>query len=226
MAWVALCLFARTDEDGDLDRLPLRPPLGLPRRELEALVRAVRAETGCCTAREDRDTCAAETARFRAERSHVVVTNHSFALARQSFFKRIVFDECEHLHEQAHAAFSHTLGTHEVRDFLGQLRQPGRPTSRAPLDRLERLVPPGSSAGRTLDQCLAAWYAMLGGLEHLEGAIDDFKRWRDAARRERAPRDRHSLLREYVEAERGELLATRVELHAAGSLWIHGEKPG
>ena len=60
---------------------------------------------------------------------------------------------------------------------------PGRPTSRAPLDRLERLVPPGSSAGRTLDQCLAAWYAMLGGLEHLEGAIGDFKRWRDAARR-------------------------------------------
>ncbi len=220
MAWIALCLFARTDEDGDLDRLPMRPPLGsgeASRRELASLVRAVRAETGCCAAREDRETCAAETARARAERSHVVVTNHSFALARQGFFKRIVFDECEHLHEQAHAAFSHMLSTREVREVLGRLRQPDRPVSRAPLDRLERVVPPGCSASRTLEACVAAWRAMLAGLEQLERAIEVFKRWRDVAQRERAARDRHSLLREYVEADGDQLLAARVELHTAGT---------
>ena len=208
LAWTALLLFARRDPEGDLDRFPRRAALfgeagrgvrrSAHRIELDSLLRAVRADKGCCHASADRETCAAEVARFRAERSHVVITNHSFALARQSFFERVVFDECEHLHDQAHAAFSHSVSLAAVRDLLERLRQPGRPTSRAPLDRLVRVAPPGSVAEEALETCVRAWYAVWGELDRLEGAVGGFKRWRAEAARQRERRDAHSLLREFV----------------------------
>jgi Rad3-related DNA helicase len=111
LAWSALAIFAMVEPEGDLDRFA--PKLALTdarhthlERELEPLVRAVRAQVGCCHDRADRRTCAAEIARARAEHAHVVVTNHAFALARQDFFKNVIFDECEHLHDQAHGAWS------------------------------------------------------------------------------------------------------------------------
>jgi len=229
LAWTTLCLFALTDPDGDLDRFPARSPLAESTHHkhpavgaLNALLRAVRAAPACCSTKHDRATCAAEVARYRAERSHVVVTNHSFALARQAFFKHVVFDECEHLHDQAHAAWSHTLALTDLRRFVTSLRQPGRPAATAPLDRLEQVVPEGAAAHVALAGCVNAWFAVLAALDALEQSLARFKDWRETQRRTREARDEHSLLREYVEAaadgepEAGaRLLADRVALHRA-----------
>jgi ATP-dependent DNA helicase DinG len=227
LAWTALALFAMTDDSGDLDRFPARfaltrgpAPRAQAQRAFESLVRSVRAHSGCCSLTGDRETCAADLARERAERSHVVITNHSFALARQTFFKRLVFDECEHLHEQAHAAWSHELSPRALREFLVRLRQGGRETSRAPLDRLERTVPPGTEAHRALEEATASVAAASRALERLCGALQGFKAWREEARRGRSERDEHSLLREYVLAHEelagaGELLEAHRELASA-----------
>jgi ATP-dependent DNA helicase DinG len=204
LAWTSLALFALMDDDGDLDRFPMRAAIAATPakhlRELETLARAVRCAPVCCTAREDRETCAAEIARMRAERSHLVVTNHAFVLAVQSFVKHVVFDECEHLHDQAGGAWSHTATLREMREQLVRLRQPGRPNSRAPLDRLERVLLPNSAGFELLQGCVTAVYATLGALDSLEVEIANFRTWRDAQRRLREPRDEHSLLREYVTA--------------------------
>lgn len=227
LAWTTLTLFALTDTDGDLDRLPVRSALDASMhyqhpavRALNTLVRGVRGAVGCCSAKDDRATCAAEVARLKAERSHVVVTNHSFALARQSFFKHVIFDECEHLHSQAHAAWSHSLSLTELRSFTTGLRQPGRPRARAPLDRLEQVVPEGGAARAALDECIAAWFAVLASLDGLERSLGHFKDWRETLQRARENRDEHSLLREYIDGAddiigAGELLRDRIDLQQA-----------
>ena len=230
LAWTTLCLFGLTDTDGDLDRFPVRSALDESThykhpsvQALNALIRGVRAQTACCSAKEDRATCAAEVARLKAERSHVVVTNHSFALARQAFFKHVIFDECEHLHDQAHAAWSHSISVRELRDFTTTLRQPGRPVARAPLDRLEQTVPPGGAAREALDECIAAWFELLAALDGLDDSLASFKDWRNTMLRAREQRDQHSLLREFIESVGTDdsipgaldLLRDRVELQQA-----------
>jgi ATP-dependent DNA helicase DinG len=224
-AWSMVLLFALSDPAADLDHFPRQPWLrALERggreqefaRELEALVRAVRAHGGCCTSREDRATCGAEVARAVAEKSHVVITNHSFALARQEYFRHVIFDECEHLHEQAHAAWSLAVSLRDVREQLRRLHDPG-PASRAPLDRLARLAPPDSLAADVVRECRVAWATALGALQQLEAAARAFFRWRERERR--TARDEHSLFREYGESERGaELLAARADLADALAL--------
>lgn len=96
LAWSQLALFALTDLDGDLDRFPRRAPIGLMsesryRAIAGSLVRATRSRSGCCEHRDDRATCAAELARGRAERSHLVITNQSFTLTRAEFLRHVVF---------------------------------------------------------------------------------------------------------------------------------------
>jgi Rad3-related DNA helicase len=215
LAWLALCLFALTDENADLDHFPPRPALAGERaaayaRELGAIVRHARAFSSCCTTREDRESCGAEVARARAERSHVVIANHSFSLARQDFFRHVVFDECEHLHDQAHGAWSITIAVRDMREGLARLRQEGRLISHAPFDQLERVAPDGSKAREVLDECLAHWEAASDGVGMLEVALKTFKDWRSGERRRRHARDEHSLLREYVlHADARALLAAR-----------------
>jgi ATP-dependent DNA helicase DinG len=203
LAWASLVLFALTDEDGDLDRFPMRAALAAQPtaylREIETLVRAVGAAPACCKTRADRDACAAEVARLRAERSHVVVTNHSFALARQAFFRHMVFDECEHLHDQAGSAWSHTITLRDIREHLSRLRQPGRTNARGPLDRLERSLFDGLAGSELLQASVKARYATLGALEGLQTALDGYRAWRGERQRGRETRDEHSLLREFVE---------------------------
>jgi ATP-dependent DNA helicase DinG len=220
LAWASAMLFAWTDEDGDLDRFPMRVALAAePRsgyqRELESLVRSVRAAPGCCRGRSDRETCAAEVARQRAERSHLIVTNHAFALIRPNYFRHVVFDECEHLHDQAGGAWSWSVTLREIRELLVRLRQPGRPNSRAPLDRLERLTLEGDPAHPFLAGCRDAWFEALGALDALQAAVGGFKAWREQEQRKRDPRDQHSLLREYVEAAGGEGARALLEAHRA-----------
>lgn len=222
LAWASLVAFALGDDDGDLDHFPLRASLASAPaaylREVEAQTRAVRCAIACCKTRSDRDACAADVARVRAERSHVVITNHSFALARQAFFRHVIFDECEHLHDQAGDAWSHTVTLRQIREQLARLRQPGRVSSRAPLDRLERSLFDGLAGAEMLQTSVKAWYATLAALEQLELAINGYREWRDTERRTRDARDEHSLLREFLELVDGahpaalQLVATRVEL--------------
>ncbi len=211
LAWEQLCVFALTDIEGDLDRLPLGAPLALADRDaysraLSAFVRGARAQTGCCTQRDDRDTCAADVARARAQRSHVVIVNHAFALARQEFFRHLVFDECEHLHEQAHSAWSHDVSFRDMRGLLARLSHPELERSRALLDRFERQLLAGTPAHACVGACLEAWNDADTALESLEDAAIEFDGWRAEQSRSREARDDHSLLREYVQTEGQTLL--------------------
>jgi ATP-dependent DNA helicase DinG len=209
LGFAHLLAFALTSPDGDLDQLPpiARTPLGGlegAAAERARLVRAVRGRTGCCRRRNDRERCGADAARHRAERSHVVLTNHAFALARREFFAHLVFDECEHLHDQAHSAFSHVVPTAELEDQLVALRAGSgrrrRRTGRGPLDRLLKVVPMGSAAFQHAQAACDQQEAALDSLAGLEEAGRRFLEWREAQGQERSESERHSLLREYVEA--------------------------
>jgi ATP-dependent DNA helicase DinG len=207
LAWTSLTLFALLDESGDLDRFPMRCPLALGAqgaasyvRELDSLVRATHAALGCCSARGDRETCAAEVSRLRAERSHILITNHAFALVRQALFKHAIFDECEHLHDQCGGAWSFKVTLREIHEQLSHLRQPGRSASRAVLDRLERIAIHSSELAAHSQAANAAWLRAWSALEALQVAVDAFKSWREEQRRKREARDEHSLLREYLGA--------------------------
>lgn len=223
LAWTALALFALTDSEGELDRLPLRPPLPLESSEpfvraLQSFVKSVRAQTACCSHGDDRATCAAEVARRRAERSHVVIVNQAFALARQEFFKHVVFDECEHLHDQAHNAWSKTVGFREIRAVLARLRHPGRPQSRAVLDRLARMLLDGTPSGEALATSVARWDEFRATVDRLEAAVGKFNDWREEERRKRVDREEHSMLREYVLGlDSEELVASRVAFTQRGN---------
>jgi Rad3-related DNA helicase len=222
LAWTVLALFGLSEIDGDLDRLPLRCPLPLEdtsiwSRASSSLLRQVRAQTACCTHRDDRETCAAEVARRRAEKSHVVIANQAFALARQEFFKHLVFDECEHLHEQAHSAWSHSVSLRAIRGLLSRLHSSARGgraraarrgsddvgharvgSGRALLDRLLRMVLEGTPSHGSITQAAERVGAAQEALDRLEVEIERFMAWRTEKARDRSERDDHSLLREFV----------------------------
>ncbi|MEM9382939.1 MAG: DEAD/DEAH box helicase, partial [Planctomycetota bacterium] len=209
LAWTALALFGLRDGEGDLDRFPRRSPVrlmgaGAYRSALRALLDLVRGRSGCCTAQADRGVCAAEVARRRAERSHVVLTNQSFALARPEFFRRVVFDECEHLHDQAMSAWSHRVSFPEIRRVLTRLHEPGpkgtkTTRNRPPLDRLAGKLPTGSAAREQLDAARALWSRAASELSRLEAEVLEYERWRSEAVLGRGESELHGLFREYVE---------------------------
>ncbi len=211
LGWASLLLFAMGDGDGDLDRFPIRSAVGLAsesayRRVLEALVKDVRARIACCTHADERRTCSAELARRRAERSHVVITNHAFVLTRTEFFRHVVFDECEHLHEQAASAWSHELALRSARAVLASLHRPRSERSRAPLDRLSQALLDHSPSRSVVQSALDAWEVCYSGIEELGRAVLDFEIWRAEQERERHERERYALLREYAESARGAAL--------------------
>jgi len=211
LAWTQLALFALGDLEGDLDRLPLRPPLPSEASAplftaASELRRAVRAQAACCTQREDKRTCAAGLARARAERSHLVIVNQAFALAVPEFCRHLVFDECEHLHEQAHNACSKSLSLRTARAVLARLSQPGKPASRAVLDRLARLLPGMTGSERTLAQCRHTLQKAGGALELLAQAAQGFLDWRELE---------EATLASYVERPEAEtLVGARLEFGA------------
>jgi ATP-dependent DNA helicase DinG len=223
LAWTTLALFAATDTDTDLDRLPQRPPLPLESTEpfvraLQTLVRGIRCQPACCTRVEDRLTCGAEVARRRAEKCHVVIVNQAFALARQEFFRHIVFDECEHLHEQAHSAWSRTIGIRDIRSVLMRLHQPGRQRSRALLDRIERMLIAGTPSGDARARSIEAWQAFDESIDELEACVRTFDAWREEERKKRVDREQHSLLREYAESEAArEIVDARLDASRLGA---------
>ncbi|WP_145194663.1 helicase C-terminal domain-containing protein [Planctomycetes bacterium Poly30] len=211
LGWVALALFGLRDRDGDLDRFPRRPPVRLTssthyRQSLASLVAQVRGRSGCCSTQGDRAVCAAEIARRRAERSHVVLTNQSFALARPEFFRRVVFDECEHLHDQAMSAWSHRISFTEMRRVLRRLHSPDNERdgyfrrAKPPLDRLTKYLLPGTGAAERLSASRQLWTNASSAITHLESTLLEYERWRASAQVGRSDAMEHSLFREYVDA--------------------------
>ena len=198
-AWIHLAMFTFLDPDGDLDRLR---SAGAQRegdafvRALRTLTTAVRSQVGCCTHMADRNTCCAELARRRAERSHVVITNHALALARRDLFKRFVFDECEHLHDVAHNAFSHVLPLPELKRLVERTGV----GSRSILARLARKASSGA-AGSALKWAREAVSASEITFNNFEDEAVRFADWRERTARERDDRTAHSLFREYFESK-------------------------
>jgi Rad3-related DNA helicase len=223
LAWTRIAAAALRDGDADVDRIPQRPPIPLEssgpwRRAFGDLLRGVRCRSSCCVHDADRKTCGAEVARLKAERSHVVITNQAFVLARREFFKHVVFDECEHLHEQAHSAWSHVLTFRQMRGTLARVHDPRvrRSVSPAVLDRLGRAVLEGTPMHRCVAASLVAWEDAAGALAELEASLDGFEAWREEVVRLRSDRESHSLLREYVEGGADEaLVRSRRELARA-----------
>ena len=226
LAWTSLALFATRDGEGDLDRFPRRPPVrlmgtGAYRSALRSILSHVKGRSGCCSTKADRAVCAAETARRRAERSHVVITNHSFALARPEFFRRVVFDECEHLHDQAMSAWSHRVSFPEMRRVLRRLHEPGARSAggrqRPALDRLQKKVLPGSAAHERLQAARTLWTHASTALSDLEAQVLGYEGWRSSALLGRGESEQHGLFREYVETcpDAAGMITARVALESS-----------
>lgn len=225
LAFAHLLSFALASTDGDLEQLPRDGflPLDLgdtAGRELGDLLRQSAARSGCCTKSGDRGLCGADAARKRAERSHVVLTNQAFALARQEFLRHVVFDECEHLHDQAHNAFSHVVSFGEIQkllEHLGEAPRRGAKRKRSTtLERLRKAAPPGSSAHDHVGRAFGARTNGLLSLAAMEQAAKRFVTWREGELRQRGDRDAYGLLVERVRAgEADDLVQAHADLVAA-----------
>ena len=204
LAWCHLLGFALTSSDGDIDRLPrggleLFGEVAALEREWELVRRSIGARSGCCSRPNDRNRCGADAARRTAERCHGVVTNHAFALARPEFFRHLVFDECEHLHDQAHAAFSRSVSLERAARTLDELGR-GR---RSVLDQLAKGISGTLAFGtaeRDLERARGARTRARRALTQLEMGARAFVDWRREREAERNEGAEHSALREFVES--------------------------
>ena len=210
LAWTRFLLFSAIDTEGDLDRLPETPPVPFAdkstwRRADGALRGRIRARSGCCRLSDDRRTCGAQVARFKAERSHVVLTNQAFTLTNPQFATHVVFDECEHLHDQADSTFSHGTSLRQLDRLLDRLSKTSG-KSRGAFDRAKRAAGPGSATerGATLGQ--VSTDSAREKLSKLTLEVTSFLKWKTEAERTREERDCHSLMREFVLSTEGRLL--------------------
>jgi len=133
--WLRLALFYLEDPTADLDGFPLLPglPAGHPAQVLRAaqsMLTKVRALPNCCRGRAAK-RCAAGVRTLRAERAHLVVTNHAYLLARPEDFSHVLCDECDHLHEVTLSARSFDIELDEVVALSEDLRRKRRRDSGA-----------------------------------------------------------------------------------------------
>ncbi len=220
-AWMRLALFYLEDETADLDGFPLAP--GLPSSNRARLIRTsrhmlqqVRALPNCCRGRAAH-RCGAGIRSKRAERAHLVVTNHAFVLARPEEFGHVVFDECDHLHEVALSAKSYDIELDEVAKMVLELQQ-SRGRNQAPLTRLERLLQKLAPGDRG-ERLMVATEEASDFLGALDAAVHETTRqlrvFEDYRQQEAGKRSREEaafLLHEYLESGRGDVLLTA--LHA------------
>jgi ATP-dependent DNA helicase DinG len=142
------------------------------------------------------------------------------ALSRQEFFRVLVFDECEHLHDQAHAVWSRTLPLEDIPALLQRLRQPRRSQSRAVIDRLEDALGFDEEAVEHLESAKLAWQDLRASYASLALAVQAFDAWRQGEGRARPERELHSLLREWIvdhAEDSADLLEARVEWEQAAN---------
>lgn len=215
--WLRLALHYCEDPSADLDGFSLAPgvPLGNPARVMRAaraMVGEVRALPRCCEGKAAR-RCAAGVRSLRAERSHLVVTNHAYVLARPEAYSHVVFDECDHLHEVTISARSFDIDLAEVEE-LARLLQAGRGRDRAPLERLARLLARLPDE-QTSDELRAAAARAVRGAQDLDAAghattreLRRYLEWRRETGDELTPEERAFLLHTYLETGAGDALAT------------------
>ena len=220
LAWTRFLLFSAIDTEGDLDRLPETPPVPFAdksawRKADGALRGRIRARSGCCRLSDDRRTCAAQVARFKAERSHVVLTNQAFTLTNPQFATHVVFDECEHLHDQADSTFSHGTSLRQLDRLLDRLSKTSG-KSKGAFDRAKRAAGPSSATERGAALGQTCTDAAREKLRQLTLEVSEFLKWKTEAERTREERDCHSLMREFVLSTDGEsLIEARDELFKA-----------
>ncbi len=215
--WMRLALFYAEDPSADLDGFSLQPgvPFGNPARILRtagAMTGQVRAIPTCCIGRAAK-RCAAGVRGMRAERAHLVVTNHAFVLSRPDYFSHMVFDECDHLHEVTLSVRSFDIELDEVSNLAAQLLH-GRGRDRSPLERLHRLInrlADGDKSEELIEQSHEAVDAsqMLDASAHeCTRELRVFNEYRKEEGANRTPEERAFLLHEYLETGRGDGLAT------------------
>ncbi len=217
LAWTSLALFALTDTDGDLDRFPRSAPMrleapGTHRRALLRLIHEVRARSGCCMGKQAGRTCAAQVARRRAERSHVVVLNHAWVMASPDFVRTVVFDECEHLHDSAASAWEHRVAFQEAYSLLERLHHPSRGGL---LDRVERSAAPTTSVGDAALEALELTARTQELFALLEEQATRYLRWRAEEESQRGLREAHTLFAEYLSYEDSSLVEVRSRIARA-----------
>ena len=224
LAWYLMALFALEDPNGDLDRLIMRPPLFVPnaprvREALQRLRNESACQPMCCTTRSEQSRCGASVARRRAERAHLIITNHAFVLSDPEFFGTIVFDECDHLHAQALSIVSTDLRS---TDLLLTIRALGGGPRRSAglLQQASRAFPSSGEdtlfddpVSRIVEDCKYGVHDLFAAFDDFDERIRAFLRWRHTHERERASEEKYQMLREYLSQELGEPL-----LHAHTNL--------
>lgn len=221
VTWMRLVLFWAEDFAGDLDGFPVAPGLPLDHalragRAAQAVVESVRALPDCCRGRAALH-CGAGVRSLRAERAHLLVTNHAYVLSQPDEIGHVVFDECDHLHEVALSARSFDIELDEVAELAAELQR-GRGKDAAPLPRLARLLQrlaPGDLPPR-LEEAAQEAAKFAGSLDaavvELTRESRAFEVFRREAQAYLTEEERAFLLHEYLTGARGEGLATA--LHA------------
>jgi ATP-dependent DNA helicase DinG len=215
--WLRLVLFWCEDPAADLDGFPLAPgvPSAQPARAARAAqrtVEAARALPECCRGRAAL-RCGAGVRSLRAERAHLVVTNHAYVLSKPTDFAHVVFDECDHLHEVTLSVRSYDLELDEATALVEGLQR-GRGRDQAPLARLARLLQslaPGDTPERLLAAAEEA-FTHAGGLDAAAVAVTrelrTFQRYQEERKPDLGREEEPFLLHEYLHDGRGEALAT------------------
>ena len=218
--WLRLALFWAEDPSGDLDGFGLPPGLPFPHparadRAAGARLAQARAMPACCFGTAG-GRCAAAVRTMKADRAHLVFTNHAYVLSRPEAFAHLVFDECDHLHEVTLSVRSYDIELDEVAELARNLRT-GRGRDRSPLERLQHLVergPSGSSSslGQEMKRALDGVAKLDASGHACARGLKAFQAWRDKEAGDRSPEERAFLLHDWLHDGRGDALVT--SLHA------------
>lgn len=220
VTWLRLAMFYHEDATADLDGFPLTPgvPCGHRNRVVRtarAMVHQVRALPNCCRGRAAM-RCGAGIRTLRSERSHLVVTNHAFVLARPEEFSHMVFDECDHLHEVALSAKSYDIELDDVADLAADL-QTSRGRDKAPLvllDQLLKKLAPGDRGERlekAAEEALTYARALDSAAHENARQMRVFDEFRRQEQGNRTREEAAFLLHEYLESGRGDELVTTLK---------------
>ncbi len=203
LAWFLLLQFAANDAELDLDRFSPELPLALQERKklaeaLDKFRRLAQATRNCCSQKQERKHCGADLARRRAERSHLVITNHAFVFAAPEFFRQIVFDESEHLHAQALSTETVDFRPYLLQRNLNDLCEE-RADSKAPLDVLRtrgQLL--AAEWGPRAPKVYEAWKIVRDRFEDLQNSLSELESWRKSQNGKRDFKESHALFQEYA----------------------------
>ncbi|MCH2112431.1 MAG: hypothetical protein MK213_06195, partial [Planctomycetes bacterium] len=216
-SWLRLALYYCEDPAADLDGFPADPgiPLGnsmSTMREARAAINSVRAIPQCCVGRALK-RCPAGIRTLRADRSHVIITNHAFVLARPDYFQHLVFDECDHLHQVTTSALSFDIEFDEVYNLCKNL-QHGRGRDASPMQQLVRILT-RLAPGDVSDELRLAAKNASEGVSELDTAslaclreLKAYRAWRRDNGDHLSREEKAFLLHDFLQLGLGDALAT------------------